>query len=174
MTPSAPRTLAARTPRPALAAGLFLLAAPAAAQPVFSDSFDNTPSPLWSNQRGAWTVSGGEYFATAPANSPPTVTLLPFVLGDFDLEVDVRAVSDGGVYGLAWWQGAEQWFRYDEASATTTAWHPGGLAEPMMFKVSDMVMSPVPVPASLPLFASSLLWVAYAGRKRHALSAQRW
>lgn len=49
-----------------------------------------------------------------------------------------------------------------------------GLAEPMMFQVSDMVMSPVPVPASLPLFASSLLWVAYAGRKRHALSAQRW
>jgi len=66
--------------------------------PVFFDSFDDAPSPLWSNSRGNWTASGGEYFAQAPTNQPPTVTSVPFALSDLDLEVDVRAVSDGGIW----------------------------------------------------------------------------
>src|SRR5678816_232807 len=74
------------------------LASPCCAQVVFSDTFDSGPSPLWRNERGAWAASGGLYYATQPTNSPPTLSTLPFNLGDFDLEVDVRQVSDGGIW----------------------------------------------------------------------------
>jgi hypothetical protein len=77
---------------------VLLLAAPAAAQPLFTDSFTSGPSPLWGNERGAWAVSGGAYAATLPSNSPPTLTTLPFVLGDFDLDIDVLDVVDGGIW----------------------------------------------------------------------------
>lgn len=66
--------------------------------PVFTDTFDTTPSPLWSNTRGDWANANGEYFAQAPSNNPATVTSVPFVLGDLDLDLDVLSVSDGGVW----------------------------------------------------------------------------
>ncbi len=69
-----------------------------AAQVVFSDNFNTGPSPLWGNERGGWAASGGTYSATQPSNSPPTLSSLPFTLSDLDLEVDIRQVSDGGVY----------------------------------------------------------------------------
>ena len=73
-----------------------LLAAPACGQLLFSDNFDAGASPLWVNERGPWTTSGGVYYCTAPSNSPPTISSLPYVLGDLELEVDVVGVVDGG------------------------------------------------------------------------------
>ena len=75
-----------------------LLAAPACGQLLFSDNFDAGASPLWVNERGPWTTSGGVYYCTAPSNSPPTISSLPYVLGDFELEVDVVGVVDGGIW----------------------------------------------------------------------------
>jgi hypothetical protein len=79
--------------------GLVVLAAAGAqAQVSFSDNFDAGPSPLWMNQRGNWAVVDGRYEALAPNNLPPTLTTLPFVLGDFELELDVHGAIDGGVW----------------------------------------------------------------------------
>ncbi|CAG0980894.1 hypothetical protein PHYC_01759 [Phycisphaerales bacterium] len=76
-----------------------LLAAPAFAQTtVFTDTFDSGPSVLWENQRGDWTASGGVYFAQTPSNSPPTLSTVPFVVGDCDIDVDVVGVIDGGIW----------------------------------------------------------------------------
>jgi hypothetical protein len=65
---------------------------------VFADNFDSAPSSLWGNERGVWVSADGRYGATQPTNSPTTLSSLPFSLGDFDLDVDIRQVSDGGVY----------------------------------------------------------------------------
>src|SRR5690242_8757196 len=73
-------------------------AAPAVGQTIFSDTFDGGASPQWSNERGAWAASGGVYGATQPSNSPPTLTAVPYVVGDCDVEVDVIDVIDGGVW----------------------------------------------------------------------------
>jgi hypothetical protein len=75
-----------------------LLATSAHAQLIFTDSFDSGPSPLWSNERGAWRVINGEYLASVPSNSPTTLTLLPFDVGDCRVDVDVLAVRDGGIW----------------------------------------------------------------------------
>ncbi len=68
------------------------------ARPAFTDNFDSGPSPLWGNELGGWTTAGGVYFATAPANNPTTYSLLPFVVGDGSIEMDIKGVSDGGVW----------------------------------------------------------------------------
>ena len=81
---------------PAIA--LASLLSPANAQLLFSDTFDAGASPLWVNERSIWTASGGVYYSTAPSNSPPTLSSLPFTLGDFEVEVDIAQVSDGGVW----------------------------------------------------------------------------
>ncbi|MCW5764942.1 MAG: hypothetical protein KIT68_03075 [Phycisphaeraceae bacterium] len=84
----------------AIGAAALFLAGPAAAlgQTYFFDDFNNGPSPLWENQRGGWLAQGGVYFATIPDNTPPTYSSLPYVLADLDLELDVVAVNDGGVW----------------------------------------------------------------------------
>lgn len=64
---------------------------------IFSDNFNNGASPLWGNEVGNWTASGGVYFAQAPANNPATYTSPPFQLGDFSIDVDVNHLQDGGI-----------------------------------------------------------------------------
>jgi hypothetical protein len=91
MTPSAPRAFTAP-------AAILACAALAPAQTLFSDNFNAGASPQWSNERGAWVASGGAYAATQPSNAPPTLTTVPYVVGDCDVEVDVIDVIDGGIW----------------------------------------------------------------------------
>ena len=65
---------------------------------VFTDDFDNGPSPLWGNEIGDWTAQGGVYFAQTPSNNPPTRTFLPLQYRNLDLEVDVNSLRDGGIF----------------------------------------------------------------------------
>lgn len=76
----------------------FALASPVSASVIFSDDFDSGASPLWGNQFGNWTASGGVYFAQSPTNSPLTFSLLPFVVDDAIVDVDVNGASDGGIW----------------------------------------------------------------------------
>ena len=70
----------------------------APAQVIFSDNFDAGASPLWGNQSGSWTATGGVYFAQSPSNNPTTYTSLPFSLTDFTADVDINNVKDGGLW----------------------------------------------------------------------------
>jgi hypothetical protein len=47
-----------------LAAGMLLLinSGRVGADVIFTDNFDSGASPLWGNERGNWTASGGVYF----------------------------------------------------------------------------------------------------------------
>ncbi|SRR5579871_106818 len=65
---------------------------------IFTDNFNNGASPLWGDERGNWTASGGVYFAQSPSNSPLTYTSLPFNLTDFSVDVDINKVQDGGIW----------------------------------------------------------------------------
>lgn len=67
------------------------------AQPVFWDDFEDL-SVLWGNQRGNWKVVGGRYGAHAPDNNPLTFSSMPYSFGDLELECDVIAADDGGVW----------------------------------------------------------------------------
>ena len=73
-------------------------ASSASAQVIFHDEFDGAPSPAWGNERGGWYVHDGVYDAAAPTNSPPTLSTLPFELGDASIDVDVLGVVDGGIW----------------------------------------------------------------------------
>ena len=76
----------------------FILALPVSGSVIFSDNFNSGASPLWGNQSGNWIASGGVYFAQSPTNSPLTHSLLPFVVDDFVVDVDVNGASDGGIW----------------------------------------------------------------------------
>jgi len=65
---------------------------------LFSDNFDSGASPLWQNQSGAWAANGGVYAATAPNNFPNAYSLLPFILTNFFVDVDINGVTDGGIW----------------------------------------------------------------------------
>lgn len=80
--------------------GLLMAQAPAGdgLRDLFLDDFDAGPSPLWGNEIGNWTAQGGVYFAQAPSNNPPTRTFLPLQYRNLDLEVDVNALRDGGIF----------------------------------------------------------------------------
>lgn len=65
---------------------------------IFSDNFTPGPSPLWGNEIGNWTTSGGAYFAQSPSNNPTTYTSLPYSLGDLTIVEDINKVQDGGIY----------------------------------------------------------------------------
>jgi TolB-like protein len=64
----------------------------------FSDGFDDSPSPLWGNERGFWFASDGRYWAHNPSNYPMTYSALPYDLQDFAIDMDISGVSDGGVW----------------------------------------------------------------------------
>jgi hypothetical protein len=74
------------------------VAAHAPAPVVFSDTFSPAPSAVWGNEVGAWTASGGAYFATAPNNNPTAISSLPYNLTDFSVDFDVNNVTDGGIF----------------------------------------------------------------------------
>jgi len=63
---------------------------------VFTDEFEQFPSPLWGNETGNWVGGSGVYSAQNPfaANH----TSLPFTLTDFVVDVDINDVADGGIY----------------------------------------------------------------------------
>lgn len=65
---------------------------------VFQDNFDSGASPLWQNESGGWTASGGVYYAQVPGNFPNAASSVPILLTDGEVELDIDAVSDGGVW----------------------------------------------------------------------------
>jgi hypothetical protein len=65
---------------------------------IFSDNFNTGASPLWGNEIGNWTASGGVYAATSPSNFPSAHSSLPFALTDFSIDFDVNHLQDGGVW----------------------------------------------------------------------------
>jgi hypothetical protein len=65
---------------------------------IFTDDFSAGASGLWGNQAGNWVASEGVYYAQNPTNKPTTMSLLPFALNDFSVEVDVNGASDGGLW----------------------------------------------------------------------------
>jgi hypothetical protein len=79
-------------------AALSFLAHAAQGQILFSDNFTSAASPLWSNDRGNWSASGGVYDAAAPNNNPITATLVNLALTDFAFDVDINNASDGGLW----------------------------------------------------------------------------
>lgn len=79
----------------------------ASAQVIFTDTFDAGPSSAWGNERGGWFVHDGVYDASAPTNAPPTLTTLPFEIGDGSIDVDVLGVVDGGIWAHTNTSGSE-------------------------------------------------------------------
>jgi hypothetical protein len=77
---------------------LLVFATNSQAQVSFSDSFDAGASAQWGNQRGAWTAAGGVYSASSPSSDPLTYSGLPFLVSNFELEVDINDVGDGGIW----------------------------------------------------------------------------
>ncbi len=76
-----------------------VLASQAAAQPLFTDTFDSGLSPSWGNETGDWIASGGRYFAqTAQFTDRLTYSSLPFSLTDFTFDVDIIDAEDGGIW----------------------------------------------------------------------------
>ena len=77
---------------------LLLPTAATEATVLFTDTFDSGPSSLWGNEVGAWTATGGAYYASLPNNMPNAYSSLPYNLTDFSVDFDVNNVSDGGVF----------------------------------------------------------------------------
>lgn len=65
---------------------------------IFSDDFTGGASPLWGNEVGSWSESGGVYSAEFPNNFPNAFSSLPYILTDFEFTVDINEVTDGGVW----------------------------------------------------------------------------
>lgn len=63
----------------------------------FTDNF-SPPSSMWSNSTGGWTASGGDYYATVPANETQAETDLPFNVQDYTLTVTVNGVGDSDIF----------------------------------------------------------------------------
>ena len=64
---------------------------------IYADAFESS-SGVWGNELGNWTTSGGSYYAQIPSNDPLTYSLLPFIVTDFAVEVDLNGPTDGGIY----------------------------------------------------------------------------
>ena len=76
----------------------FLVFTPLYGGTLFTDTFAAGASPLWSNQRGNWAVDDYGYFAQNPGAGPLTATLLPFVVSDFVLDLDITFNNDEGIW----------------------------------------------------------------------------
>jgi hypothetical protein len=61
---------------------------------IFADNFEPA-SPLWGNESGAWSDSGGVYRSTSGSFAFSTT---PFTLTDFAVDVDINYVWDGGIF----------------------------------------------------------------------------
>ncbi|MFZ4574916.1 MAG: hypothetical protein ACOYN0_11000, partial [Phycisphaerales bacterium] len=75
---------------------------------VFVDDFNNPARTalLWGNERGSWVVTNGAYGASAPNNNPITFSSVPYALTHTEIELNIRATDDGGI-----------WLRTDAAGA---------------------------------------------------------
>jgi hypothetical protein len=62
-------------------------------KPLFTDEFK--PSDLWGNESGEWLVG---YFAKNPSHNPLAYTSLPYDLTNFEIEVDIKNIKDGGIF----------------------------------------------------------------------------
>ncbi|QEH34378.1 hypothetical protein OJF2_29170 [Aquisphaera giovannonii] len=79
--------------------GSMVLGAPrAGAGTIFSDDFNGGASPLWGNQVGNWSATGGTYSAASPGNFPNAHSTLNFQLTDFSVDVDINHLQDGGIW----------------------------------------------------------------------------
>jgi hypothetical protein len=91
---------------------MLLLAATAACaqgqSAVFVDDFNSQQRTglLWGNERGNWVVVNGAYGASVPSNNPLTFSSVPYDLTHTEIELNIRATDDGGI-----------WLRTDEAGA---------------------------------------------------------
>ena len=65
---------------------------------IFTDNFNCGASPLWGDEVGNWSASGGVYSAGSPNNFPNAFSSLPLSLTNFSIDVDVNSVSDGGIW----------------------------------------------------------------------------
>ena len=65
---------------------------------TFVDDFNTGPSAEWGNQLGGWYANNGAYDAMYPNNLPPTRSFLPYDLTDFEVELDVLDIQDGGLW----------------------------------------------------------------------------
>jgi hypothetical protein len=75
-----------------------ICAGPASASMIiYADPFD-TSSALWGNEFGDWTTSEGSFYSQSPTNDPLTYSLLPFIVTDFAVELDIGGPNDGGIY----------------------------------------------------------------------------
>ena len=85
---------------------LVVLAATAIATPsvasaavIFADNFSAGASPLWGNESGGWSETGGDYNAAAPSPFPNAHSLVALPgLTDFTINVDVNGAGDGGIW----------------------------------------------------------------------------
>ena len=82
----------------ALAVLTFLFFGKVEATLLFSDNFDAGASPLWGNQLGNWTDAGGVYQAQVYNNFPASHSSLPFNLQDFEYEMNINQIKEGGVF----------------------------------------------------------------------------
>jgi hypothetical protein len=76
---------------------MLLGAASGLAGTIFFDNFNSGASASWSNTYGNWVATNGVYYAQTPPNPPP-LTLLPFDLTNFSVDVDVNTATDGGIW----------------------------------------------------------------------------
>ena len=65
---------------------------------IFADNFNSGASPLWGNDVGSWSATGGVYKATSPSWRPSAFSSLPFDLRDFSVDFDINDVTDGGIW----------------------------------------------------------------------------
>jgi len=70
------------------------------------DDFSPGPDLAWGNESGSWSAAGGNYGAGSPANFPNAYSGLPYDVTAFDLNVDIAAVADGGVWVHSAYTGA--------------------------------------------------------------------
>ncbi len=64
---------------------------------TFTDNF-NPPSGGWNNMFGDWTAVNGQYYPRHPNNRPYACSALPWDLQDFEVNVDVNNLTDGGIW----------------------------------------------------------------------------
>lgn len=84
-----------------VAACCLLVASPAISAVIFADDFGDAgvTALKWGNERGSWSVVSGEYNAGSPQNVPPTYSsALTGLLTDFEVEIDVKSLDDGGIW----------------------------------------------------------------------------
>ncbi len=74
------------------------IATSAFAEFQWTDTFSPAASPLWRNESGNWSASGGIYNAANWANYPNARSSVPFKLNHTDVSVDFVNLQDGGLW----------------------------------------------------------------------------